>query len=90
MMYFTEKSHRELAGQYDLPVFTYLWVWAAARIIASGGQPDALLAIYAYRRTGACSPLKCNTLQALIIRCNRDTICSINLNLTVNFHPTDG
>ena len=33
-----------LAGHYDLPVFIYIWVWATVRFVASGGQPDALLA----------------------------------------------
>jgi len=39
-----EKRLEFLAGQFDLPVFICMWVWAVARFITSGGQPDALLA----------------------------------------------
>ena len=35
---------KPLAGRYDLPVFIGMWVWATARLIAYGEQPDALLA----------------------------------------------
>lgn len=31
-------------GKAVLPSRFLLWVWATARLIASGGQPDALLA----------------------------------------------
>ena len=44
-MSLTDKSYKEPAGQNDLPVFAYLWVWATARLTAFGGQPDALLAM---------------------------------------------
>ena len=43
-MSLTENCIKPLAGRYDLPVFIGVWVWATTRFIASGGQPDALLA----------------------------------------------
>lgn len=46
------EKHKKLAGHFDLPVFVSLWVWAAARSITSGGQPDALLATH--MQAGAC------------------------------------
>ena len=44
-MSLAENSIKQLADRFDLPVFIFWWVWATARIIASGGQPDALLAV---------------------------------------------
>ena len=43
-MSLTENCINLLAGPYDLPVFIGAWFWATARFIASGGQPDTLLA----------------------------------------------
>ena len=44
MIPLAEKLKKQLADRFDLPVFKCLWVWATARITASGGQPNALLA----------------------------------------------
>ncbi len=45
-MSLSEKNIQQLAGRFDLPVAVSLWVWATARLTASGGQPDALLATH--------------------------------------------
>lgn len=59
-----DKKHDVLSGEivksnwqvvFYLPVFVFLWVWATARFPVSGGQTDALLAMCANRRAGACS-----------------------------------
>ena len=39
-----EKRKEFLADRYGLPDFICMWDWANARIVASGGQPDSLLA----------------------------------------------
>jgi len=59
--------------------------------VGLGNRPYALLAMHMW--VGGLFPPKCNTLQTLIIRCNRDTIYSINMKLSyglsVNVGATD-